>query len=138
MGWTCFCFNWTATTTGNTINFKFRNDPRDWFIDDVSVLDSSANQLITNGGFEGGTSGIANGHPMADSWFWSGSSCSCCIGVVTTTAESGTYSWDDGCSGATDNLSQPISTISGNTYYISWWLKNSGSSGPASFAAIIT
>jgi hypothetical protein len=107
-------------------------------MDDVSVLDSSANQLITNGGFEGGTYATAVSYPIADSWFWSGSSCSCCVGVVTTTAESGTNSWDDGCSGTTDNLSQPISTISGNKYYISWWLKNTGNSGAASFDAIIT
>jgi hypothetical protein len=104
----------------------------------VSIFDSSANQLIVNGGFEDGTYGTAYSHPRANNWTWTDLSCGCCVGVVTGNAKSGTYSWDDGCNGATDDLSQSFSTTIGNTYFISWWLENSGSGGPASFNAIIT
>jgi len=107
-------------------------------MDDVSIFDSSANQLIVNGGFEGGSYGTAKGDPRAYNWTWSGSSCGCCVGVVTGNSKSGTYSWDDGCDGATDDLSQSFSTTIGDTYFISWSLENSGSGGPASFNAIIT
>ena len=106
-------------------------------MDDVSIFDSSANQLIVNGGFEGTTYGTAQSHPIASGWTWSGSSCACCVGVVNSNAESGTHSWDDGCNGAIDNLSQSFATTIGATYFITWWLKN-GSGSPASFNAVIT
>lgn len=137
MSWTCFCVNWTASATSHTINFKFRQDSQDWYMDDVSIFDSSANQVILNGGFEGGTSGTAMSRPRANNWAWSGSSCNCCMGVSSSDFKTGTYSWSDGCNGATDNLSQSFATNIGQKYYISWWLRNPGS-GTASFTAQIT
>ena len=137
MNWTCFSFNWIASAATHTINFEFRQDPDKWFLDDVSIFDSSANQLILNGGFEGGTNGTANGDPKANNWAWSGSLCGCCSGVSNSQSENGSYSWGDGCVGTTDNLSQSFSTTIGNTYFITWWLMN-GSSGTASFNANIS
>ena len=137
MGWTCFSFNWTASATSHTINFQFRQDNDDWYMDIVSIFDSSANQLIVNGGFEGGSYGSANGHPRANNWNWTGSACQCCIGVVNAQHKDGSHSWDDGCNGATDNLSQSFSTSIGNTYFVSWWLMNDGG-GTASFRAVMT
>ena len=59
MDWTCYRFNWTASSINHTINFNFREAcPKCVFLDDVSILDNSANQLISNGGFEGGTYGM--------------------------------------------------------------------------------
>ncbi|CAF2895962.1 unnamed protein product [Rotaria sp. Silwood2] len=77
---------------------------------DVSILDSSGNQLIVNDEFEGGAYGTANDHPTAYNWISSGSSFGCCMSVVTSTFKSGTHSWEDGCVGTTDNLSQSFST----------------------------
>jgi hypothetical protein len=137
MSWTCFSFNWTASATNHTINFQFRLDCCNWYMDDVSIFDSSANQLILNGGFEGGTSGTANGLPNANNWTFLKNACGCCGGVSNSSKKSGSYSWGDGCIGSTDNLSQLFSTIIGNTYFISWWLM-SGGSGTGSFHANIS
>ncbi|CAF0927310.1 unnamed protein product [Adineta ricciae] len=135
--YSCYSYNWTATATMHTINFRFRYDTDNWYLDDVSIYDSLANQLIQNGGFEGGTSGTANGNPMAVNWNWSGSSCGCCSGVDNSDPKSGTHDWQDGCSGGTDTLSQSFSTTVGDMYFVSWWL-DAGSSGAAKFNVTIT
>jgi hypothetical protein len=106
-------------------------------LDDVSILDTSANQLILNGGFETTASGNANGQPNAANWAFSKNGCSCCGGIWNSQKKSGSYSWGDGCGGSTDKLSQSFSTIIGNTYFISWWLMSDGGS-PGSFYASIS
>ncbi len=50
-----YAYEWTASTTGTgTVAFKLRNDPSDWYLDDVSVYDRTI-QILVNGGFESGS-----------------------------------------------------------------------------------
>ncbi len=46
--WTQYSFNYTAPNINSaTIIFSLRNDPDFWYLEDVSVTNSSGNQLLT-------------------------------------------------------------------------------------------
>ncbi|CAF2155227.1 unnamed protein product [Rotaria magnacalcarata] len=91
---------------------ELRQDPSALYIDDISVIDSSNQQLISNGGFETGS---------LTSWqrgtVTGGSVSSGC-------ANTGTYCYADGIVGQTDNIHQSFPTVVGSAVTVSFYLRN--------------
>ncbi len=125
--WTKYSFNYTAPNiTSATLNFALRNDPSYWFLDDVSVTNSSGNELLTNGGFEQGSlSGWTYCNPSNASY--SGQ-------VTSSTFHSGSHSYRDGSVGVSDYLSQTFTVLPNNIYSVQFWL--SANSNYLTFALI--
>lgn len=122
--YTCKYFEWLSSTTGTvTLAFEFRNDAAPWYLDDISVSDGNA-ELLANGGFESGsflpgwTRDIPNGNCTGGT-----------IGaeVIPSSAHSGSYALRDRCNGLTDQVSQSFTVTTGQVYFISFWIKGSGS-----------
>ena len=103
------------------MTFDFRQDPFNWYLDDVSVTTGGGANLLTDGGFEDGLTGWTVGGAI----FGGGA-------VVTGphAAHSGTHYFVDGSNGAIDQLSQSFATTIGTSYSISFYLANDGG-GPA-------
>ncbi len=122
--YTCYAYEWTAPTTGTvTLAFQLRNDPSNWYLDDVSVYDGGT-QMLVNGGFETGSLSpwvvtFPNGICQLSSP--SGQVCS-------TFPHTGTYDYCDGCNSVADQVSQSFMATTGQVYIISFWLK-AGSNG---------
>jgi hypothetical protein len=117
LSWTQYKFNYTSpNVTTATITFSFRDDPGYWYLDAVSVTNSSGQQLLSNTGFESGT--LAN-------WVYCNPSNSSYSGSVTgSTSYSGSYSYEDGSIGAPDYLSQTFSVQPNNIYTVKFWLSS--------------
>jgi len=113
--WTQYEFNYTApNVTTATITFSFRDDPNFWYLDAVSVTNSSGQQLLSNPGFELGT--LAN-------WVYCNPSNASHSGSVTGSGcYSGLYCYADGSVGAPDYLSQTFSVQPNNIYTVTFWL----------------
>lgn len=98
--------------------FSFRNDPSFWFLDDVSVSNSSGKQFLSNGGFEQGT--LTN-------WVYCNPSNATFAGVVTSSVHhSGTYCYSDGSVGSPDYLSQAFNVQPNTMYSVQFWLSATG------------
>jgi hypothetical protein len=125
---TCFAYKWTSPTTGLvTLAFQFRHDPGVWYLDDVSVY-SGATQMLSNGGFETGS---------LSPWIKTAGSCGESGGVMSTgSPHSGSYALADGSVNCADKISQQFTAIAGQIYVVSFWLRSSSTSGPAS--ALVT
>jgi len=133
--WTQYIFNYTApNVTTATLTFSFRNDPSFWYLDDVSVTNSSGQQFLLNGGFEQGT--------LAD-WVYCNPNNAIYSGSVYNAnangssyifVHSGSYSYADGSVGSPDYLSQTFNVIPYHVYTVSFWLSEYG--GNMSFAWI--
>ena len=101
---------WPSSSTG-TVNlvFQFQNNPDEWYMDDVSVSDGTA-ELLLNGGFESGsfspgwTKIILNG---GCNMFRAGAA------IDTSYCRTGNRCFSDECGGHTDQISQPFSIIAG-------------------------
>jgi hypothetical protein len=113
----CYCYAWTAPTTGSvTLAFQIRNDPDVSYLDDVSVYDGGT-QMLVNGGFETGSlspwvTSDPNGYCGG---FFPGQVCN-------WSPHSGNYGYCDGCYGLADELSQSFMATAGNVYVVSFWL----------------
>jgi hypothetical protein len=134
-------FNTSFVGDGNTeyVSFAFREVPAFWSIDDTSVTaGADPTNLLGNPGFEqGATTGPADvGTNFPDGWGrWIQPVDLSSIGVVAsnsqpggcTQANSGTQFWCDGSVEGYDGIDQAISTTSGVTYNVSFYLNdNSG------------
>ncbi len=101
-------------------------------MDDVSVSNGTT-ELLLNGGFESGsfspgwTESTSNGNCNA---FTTGAS------IVSSSCHTGIYCFYDGCGGCADQISQSFSVISGQVYYISFWLKQDGGTGSGISASV--
>jgi hypothetical protein len=114
--WTEYIFNYTApNVTSATLTFSLRNDPLDWYLDDVSVTNSSGQQLLLNRGFELGT--------LAD-WTYCNPNNATWSGFVSGSANphSGSYCYADGSVGAPDYLSQTFNVQPYSIYSVKFWL----------------
>ncbi len=130
-GYICYAYEWTALTTGNvTLAFQLRNDPSNWYLDDVSVYDGGI-QILVNGGFESGSLSpwvvtFPNGFCQLASP--SGQLCN-------ALSHTGSYEYCDGCYGVADQVSQPFMATAGQVYVISFWLAT-GSTGSVMTALV--
>ncbi|CAF2137894.1 unnamed protein product, partial [Rotaria magnacalcarata] len=100
--YTYYTYSYTPTTEQATIMVEIQDDPNAINIDDVSVVDTSSQQLLTNGGFETGS--------LAP---WQHGTVS--VGAVTAgCGYSGAYCYWDSIVGQTDNIHQTFSTVPGS------------------------
>jgi hypothetical protein len=122
-----YSFKYTAPSiTSPIITFALRNDPLDWFLDDISVTNSSGTQLLLNNGFEQGS---------LSSWVYCNPSNAAHAGFVDTSyPHTGHYSYVDGSVNASDYLSQTFTVVPNNTYAVKFWL--SANSNSSSFALV--
>jgi hypothetical protein len=129
LGWTEYSFNYTAPNIASaTLTFALRDDPAYWYLDDVSVTDSSNNQLLTNGDFELGS---------LSGWAYCNPSNAPAAGVVSSSIpHTGSYSYQDGSVGAYDYLSQTFAVIPYNTYSVQFWLYATSSSATYALVTI--
>lgn len=113
--WTQYIFNYTAPNVNTaTLTFSFRNDPSFWYLDAVTVTNSSGQQLLSNGGFEQGS--LAN-------WVYCNPKNATYAGSVTSAASyTGIYSYSDGSVGSPDYLSQTFNVVPYNIYTVKFWL----------------
>ncbi len=131
-GYICYAYEWTASTTGAvTLAFQLRNDPSDWYLDDVSVYDGSI-QMLVNGGFESGS---------LSPWVVTFPNGICQLAspsgqVCNTLPHTGTHDYCDGCHSVADQLNQSFMATAGQVYIISFWL-GTGSTGSV-ITALVT
>ncbi|CAM4793640.1 unnamed protein product [Rotaria magnacalcarata] len=100
--YTYYSYSYTPTTKQATIMIELQQDPSSIYIDAVSVLNSSSQQLLTNGGFETGS--LA---PWQHGTVSSG-------GVSSGCGYSGSYCYRDAIVGQTDNIHQTFATVPGS------------------------
>jgi hypothetical protein len=119
--WTQYTFNYTApNVNAATITFSFRNDPDYWYLDDVSVTNSSGQQLLLNGGFEQGS--LVN-------WLYCNPNNASHAGTVTSAISyDGWYCYRDGSVGAPDYLSQTFNVQPNQVYTVNFILGANGAS----------
>ncbi|CAF1102257.1 unnamed protein product [Adineta steineri] len=106
--------------------FALRDDPFQWYLDDVSIMDKSGHQLLSNGGFEtGDTTDWIYCNPRNATY--SGHADSTC-------AHTASYCYLDGSVGASDYLSQTFTVAPYNNYAIKFYL--SAESNSSTFAQV--
>ncbi|CAF1256699.1 unnamed protein product [Adineta steineri] len=125
--WKKCSFNYTAPNiTSATIIFSLRNDPLDWYLDDITITDSSGIELLSNGDFELGD---------LTSWTYCNPNNAAHAGFVgSSTPHNGYYSYVDGSVNASDYLSQKFTVAPYNNYSVKFWL--SANSDKSSFALV--
>ncbi|CAF4626607.1 unnamed protein product [Rotaria socialis] len=110
--YTYYSYSYTPTTQQATIMFELQQDPSSIYIDAVSVVNASSQQLLTNGGFETGSLS-----PWQHGTISGGSVGSWC-------SYSGSYCYSDAIVGQTDNIHQTFLTVPGSTVTVSFYLQN--------------
>ncbi|CAM4936390.1 unnamed protein product [Rotaria socialis] len=106
-----------AKSSGLSLTFLFSNTHDSaWYLDDVSLVDSSANQKITNGWFESSTA----------SW-WDGSNGPCNntgtpYGITTSRSHSGSRCYYDRCTPSEVWVAQAFNATVGMTYTLRFWV----------------
>lgn len=114
----CYCYEWTAPSTGLvSLTFQLRNDPDYWFLDDVSIYNGGT-QMLINGNFESGN---------ISPWVVTSPYGPCQHGgslgqVCTLFPHAGSYDCCDGCNTVPDQVTQSLTVTAGQTYVISFWL----------------
>jgi hypothetical protein len=131
-GYTQYSATFTATAATTNISFALRNDPGFFHLDDVTMFNNTTSSAVTvtNGGFESGV--VGNNAP--NNWTYLNTFGAAFSGVVSNSttnsgsggigAHSGANYYYDGATQAYDGITQAISTTIGNSYTISFWLKN--------------
>jgi hypothetical protein len=111
--------------------FKAKNVSLAWYLDDVSILDTTASnmEMIVNGGFEN----VSIGWQILCSSENCGSSGSF---IIQGHSHSGSYCYKGSCFGAYDFLHQSFSIITGHVYMLSFWLYTGGDPTEAGYVAI--
>ncbi len=127
LNWTQFAYNYTAISTNPLLVFAFYTYSTDYnYFDNVSVVDNNAPsiQLLNNPGFENSTSNVTG-------WTsWCSTTVNCGAGntfqvLTTSTCYSGNC-YMDHCHNSYDFLAQSFPATMGDTYTISFWLKQTG------------
>ncbi|UJR19981.1 hypothetical protein I4U23_023115 [Adineta vaga] len=115
--WTLFTYSYQATnSTTLTIKFSFQASvDYKWYVDDVSIKDSSSNEKITNGKLENS--------PSLTGWTTGYSGvCIFNYGITSNEYHSSSKSYYSSCITGITWISQSFNVISGQTYNISFWL----------------
>ncbi|MZP44503.1 DUF4347 domain-containing protein, partial [Heliobacterium gestii] len=145
--WHTYTLTFTATEANTAISFLFRNEPSAFFVDDFSVKRVGDNtELLINGGMEKGvvTGTLLNDKPsQPKDWSLIGTPTVNAGGAVYNDlhkidesdpneiptipyAKTGLFYWMDGAMGGFDGIQQVIPTQIGQTYTLSFALKNAG------------
>jgi len=120
--------SFTATSTSTNLSFAFREDPAFLFLDDVSLVDTTAasGNLLTNGDFEAGPVGAS----APNNWTYLNSFGASFGGVVEDNAfiaggaHGGNNYYYDGAVQAYDGITQNIATVVGHNYSVNFWLND--------------
>ena len=115
MSGTYYSFNYTSpNVTTLTLIFSFRSDPNYWYLDDVSVTNSSGQQLLSNGDFEQGS---------LIHWVYCNPRNATFSGFISSSLVChGNYCYADGSIGAFDYLSQTFNVLPNEVYTVQFWL----------------
>jgi hypothetical protein len=115
-------FNYTAPNVNIAkISFALQNDPDFWYLDDVSITNSSGVQLLSNGNFEAGD---------LTGWSYCNPKNATNSGTVSmTNSHTGWYSYEDGSVGSSDYLSQSFTVRPNKTVTVRFWLQSSSING---------
>jgi hypothetical protein len=115
ISWTYYSFNYTSpNVTTLTLLFSLRSDPNYWYVDDVSVTNSSGQELLSNGDFEQGT--LAN-------WVYCNPNNATASGYISNSHIcNGYYCYKDGSIGSFDYLSQTFNVRPNQVYTVEFWL----------------
>ena len=121
---TDYSASFVATSTDSTVTFVFRDDPGYFTFDDASVADSNAPaiNLLTNGTFtEGGATSEGGGSPGWTNFQQDG------VDYLGQQLAGG--GWYDGATGGYDGIDQSITTVAGDTYYVTFDLSQVDTEG---------
>jgi hypothetical protein len=114
--WTLWSISyWAAVSSNLTLRFELEtNNKFNWYLDDVSLTNSSSAAMVSNGDFEAGT--------LAPAWqTGSSGSCSSSSGLSTSQSHSSTQSYYTTCNGATTWISQSFVATAGSVYSVTFW-----------------
>lgn len=127
--WTQYSFSYTAPNINSaTLVFAFRNDPSFWYLDDVSVTNSTGSELLLNGGFEQGS---------YSKWTYCNPTQATYAGDVNTNKpHNGSYSYEDRSISAFDYLSQAFTVVPNNTYSVKFWLRATSSNSAYAYITV--
>jgi autotransporter-associated beta strand protein len=134
-GYKQYTYTTTAASSTTWLSFFFRQDPSWWGFDDVSFVPAAGGgNLVTNPGFESGTSGWTlvgqQGLPYA------GRVASGSPGNGYGYSRSGSRWWLDGAVGGADGIAQSVATTVGDSYTLSFWLAGGSGGGPNSSSVL--
>jgi hypothetical protein len=119
--YTEYTANFTAVGSSTVLAFAFREDPAYWELDDVSVVQmGTTTNLVSDGNFANSTLApwvYTNVYGVSEA---NGALASGC-------GTTGGNCWYDGAVQAYDGLNQTISTVTGQTYTLTFWLSDTGS-----------
>ncbi|WP_170292180.1 hypothetical protein, partial [Heliobacterium mobile] len=132
--WHIYTLPFTASEQNTAITFLFRNDPGNYFLDDISVKkQGDLTELLKNGGFEAGAVvGTADPDVQPKQWALVGTQGLTAAGHVfydldssnQPYAKTGLYYWMDGAIAGFDGIQQVVPTTIGETYTLSFALKH--------------
>jgi PEP-CTERM motif len=120
-GYTQYTATFTATGATTNLSFALRDDPAFLFLDDVAVTDQTTFTPVTvaNAGFEDGPLGSST----PNGWTYLNSFGATFGGFVdNSNPNSGSNDYEDGAVQAYDGITQALSTTSGDSYLVSFWL----------------
>ena len=127
--WTSLGFNFTATSSIQTLAFRFDVGSSDrYYLDEVSVTrtNGSATQLLTNPNFESSSSSIVG---------WTTSCSGACGSAASITSGGACFSSSRcviaQCSSVNEVVSQSITTVPGLTYSVTFQLRLNAGGGSA-------
>lgn len=122
--YTQYFVSFVASATSTNLSFAMREDPSFLRLDDIVVTArGSALNLVTNGGFEGGTYTAPDGTAQPNGWIYLNEFNAGANGRVNSAQpHSGSFNYYDGSVLAYDTITQALATTIGATYDISFWL----------------
>ncbi len=115
--WTMCTYSYlAATSTNRTLKFVFQTgNKHDWYLDDVSVRNSTSMEMMINGNFES--------TPSLIGWtLGSSGSCSSNSGISSSYYHSLNQSYHHGCGSTNTWIYQSFAAISGQVYNVTFWV----------------
>ncbi len=119
--YTEYSANFVAAGSSTVLSFAFREDPAFWSMDNVSVSSGGGPNLVSDGNFA---------NSSLSPWVYTNNyGVSEATGVLSSACGPGGTGncWYDGSVQGYDGLNQTISTVTGQTYTLSFWLTDNSS-----------